>query len=592
VLGRIGIWRHLVVLVVVAACAGLAGLGVVGGRGERFDAKQVTVQPAGRDGVRIREVVDQDFGTNITRMRHGYFRRIPNDFGAPVEVSASSPDAPADVNVTDDGFETEIRVGDPDSTVTGQKRYVLTYTLPDARLSRGELALNIIGTEETLETGRFELIVTGMELTNPLCNVGAEDTRGGCELTRDGDVYRAVFSPLEPGDGITIGGTIVALTDPVEIPLPELPDRKADRRRALAITLLPLGLASSAAVFLWARWRGRNIVFAGGAADAAYGELPNPSLGDGGRDPRTQLVADDQMDELATIEFVPPKGVEPWQGAVLLSERIDDSTVGAWFSGLVARDALTLDKDGDDLVLGAGPKRAQLDPAAAKHVDALLDGRDRIELGKYDQRFASAWRGVRRELASSIGSSGWWKHMPPGVTQLSGGRSIGIVIAIVVVVLFGIGSFVSAFLGLFKGPAPAILFGIAVPAVIAYFMYRTLLRVRSASGSALTLRAESFRRFLEASEGRHVEWAWQHGLLREYSAWAVALGAADAWNRALAQSSVPPAEAAAMTHPLLVHSMASSIASSHTAPSSSGSGGGFSGGSVGGGGGGGSSGSW
>ena len=133
-----------------------------------------------------------------------------------------------------------------------------------------------------------------------------------------------------------------------------------------------------------------------------------------------------------------------------------------------------------------------------------------------------------------------------------------------------------------------------MPAIFAYFLYRELLRVRSATGSALALRTESFRRFLEASEGQHVDWAWKQGLLREYSAWAVALGAAGAWSKALNKSQVPPAEAAALSHPMLIYSMGSSISSSHTAPSSSGSGssGGFSGGSVGGGGGGGSSGSW
>ena len=126
--------------------------------------------------------------------------------------------------------------------------------------------------------------------------------------------------------------------------------------------------------------------------------------------------------------------------------------------------------------------------------------------------------------------------------------------------------------------------------------YRTLLPVRSATGSALALRTESFRRFLAASEGRHVEWAWKQGLLREYSAWAVALGAASAWERALAASSVPPVEY--VSGPLLVYSMGPAFTSAHTAPSSSGgsgggfSGGGFSGGSVGGGGGGGSSGCW
>ena len=84
-------------------------------------------------------------------------------------------------------------------------------------------------------------------------------------------------------------------------------------------------------------------------------------------------------------------------------------------------------------------------------------------------------------------------------------------------------------------------------------MYRTLLPVRSATGSAFALRAESFRRFLKASEGRHVEWAWKQGLLREYSAWAVALGAADAWERAMQASSVSPAELS--TGPLLIYSM-------------------------------------
>jgi hypothetical protein len=31
-------------------------------------------------------------------------------------------------------------------------------------------------------------------------------------LQRDGDVYRSVISPLEPGQGITITGTVVSLT--------------------------------------------------------------------------------------------------------------------------------------------------------------------------------------------------------------------------------------------------------------------------------------------------------------------------------------------------------------------------------------------
>ena len=287
-LGKLDAWRHAAAGVAVLACSGLALAGLIGEeeRDELFEAKQVTVTPTGDDGLTIREVVDQDFGTND---RHGYERIIPNDFGVPTDVTASSPDAPADVSVTPVGEGTRIRVGDPAQTESGQHRYVLTYTLPDAQLSSGELALDVIGTRETLPTEHFEVVVSGLRLDDPLCNVGASGTSGGCTLAPDGGVYRAVISPVEPGDGITIGGTIAGRTDPVAVPEPDLPARRGDNRVPLAVAVLFVGAAGVAGTYLWARRRGRNEVFAGGAADAAYGApsagspLPPPDAGRAGR---------------------------------------------------------------------------------------------------------------------------------------------------------------------------------------------------------------------------------------------------------------------------------------------------------------------
>jgi uncharacterized membrane protein len=183
--------------------------------------------------------------------------------------------------------------------------------------------------------------------------------------------------------------------------------------------------------------------------------------------------------------------------------------------------------------------------------------------------------------------------MPPNSAG-GGGFSATLLLAIIGLVVFGGASALSAVIGVFELWPLALLFGLVMPMLAAYGAYRTLLPALSATGSALALRTESFRRFLAASEGQHVEWAWKQGLLREYSAWAVSLGAADAWGKALANSNVAPSEMG-LSSPLLVYSMGSSFAHTRTAPSSSGSSGfsgGFSGGSVGGGGGGGSSGSW
>ncbi len=571
----------------------LAAAGVIG-RGtlpERFEAKVVTVTPSGADGVRIREVVDQDFGT---QKRHGYERIIPTDFGRPTDIEASSPDANSNVDVTPLAFWDRIRLGDPNTTYAGQHRYVLAYTLPDARMSTGQLALDIIGTDETLATGRFEVVVAGLALSNPTCNVGNTGARGGCTLARDGDVYRAVISPLEPHQGITIGGTITGRTDVTDSADPPLPERRPDHRAALALASIPLGLIGAACVYLWARRAGRNEVFAGGAADAAYGALPQPRNDSSPVDVR--MVADSKMEELATIEFVPPKGLEPWQGAVLINERIDRATVSAWVSGLVAKEALTLTEDGGVLVVHRGPRYDRLDADTRALVDQLLDHADELTLGKYNASFSKAWSqifGVERE---AIAASGWWKRLPPGSARGGSGASLWVIVAVIAMLVFGAGSLIVALFGAFRGTIAALLFAVAVPAVVAFFAYRVMLSVRSATGSALALRTESFRRFLVASEGKHVEWAWQQGLLREYSAWAVALGAADAWGRALAESNVPAPERS-LASPMLLYSMGPSFDSTRIAPSSSGGGGsfgggGFSGGSVGGGGGGGSSGSW
>ncbi|MBA2386804.1 MAG: DUF2207 domain-containing protein [Acidimicrobiia bacterium] len=599
-LGRLPIWRHLVVLAIVVAGAALALFGIIGRTpvDEHLDANQFVVRPEGEGGVRIREVIDQDFGTND---RRGLERIIPNDAGVPADVVASSPDAPDDVSVEQVSDGTRIRIGDADVTIDGKHRYVLEYTLPEARLETGRLSLDAVAVEQALQTDRFEVIVTGLELSSPDCSVGAAGADGGCALERQGETYRAVIEPLRPGQGLTVSGGIERTFAPEELPLPELPERRSDRRALVAGLMIPTGLASAAAVYLISRRLGRNEVYPGGPADAAFSSTPG-SWGPPGPGGPTTLVADDRLGDLATTEFVPPRGIEPWEAAVLVRERVDDATVSAWFSGLVGREAIVLERVDDSVVMHRGPRWDHVDAATGQILGDAFGGRDAITLGEYDEDFASAWRSVLEEQHRRVRDSGWWSRLPSTVT--GSGALRWVVIAVVFWVFIGAGSFLSAFLGVFRSPAGAIVFGLVVPALAAYAMYRSLLPARTAAGSSLALRAESFRRFLAASEGQHVEWAWKQGLVRQYSAWAVALGAAAAWERALGASNVPPAEYSA-SGPLLLYYLPSSFAGATTAPSSSGGGfggsgfggggfgGGFSGGGgVGGGGGGGTSGSW
>lgn len=612
-IAKLAPWQHLAVGGSVAAVGLAAFTGVIGEhRPERFDAKQVVVAPAGDDGVRITETVDQDFGV---QERRGYQRIIPDDFGTPTDIAATATDAPDDLHVDPGLYETRIRIGNPRVTVTGQHRYTLAYTLPEARISTGELALDIIGNDETLETERFEVVVTGFELADPTCNVGDYGDVGGCELVDDGSTYRVEFSPLEPGQGITIGGRIVGSREAVTVDPPPLPDEPADRRVLLGVGATALGLASGTGTFLWARRRGRNEVAGMGAADAAFGfssvplppppagavadvELPPPAPIDGrdaaGAPTGVRLVTDAELAELATTEFAPPAGVDPWLGRVLLNEHFDQAAVAAWVSAHAARDVLTVtETDSGKVRLGMGPKFDAAPPEEQAVLRRMLGGKPEIELGTYSKSFATEWANIAKRQRQFVNASGFWKR-PLGVgggatTATAGLVAVGALVA-VFVARAALRS--SSVLG---NPVVALLLAVAVPAVVALLAYRRLLPARTAAGSALAIRTESFRRFLAASEARHVEWAWQHGMLREYSAWAVALGTADAWESAMRGSTVPPAEM--NVAPIILYHHAASLGSTRVAPSSSGGSGGgissgFSGGSVGGGGGGGSSGSW
>ncbi len=600
-LHRVGPWRHVVVGVSVAGVAALAGFGVIGAgddglfRDEHFDSKQVTVWPEGADGVRIREVVDIDFGIEE---RRGYQRFVPNDFGEPTDVTASTPDANGELNVVGFSRETRIRIGDPNITWTGQHRYFLEYTLPDAQLGTGELNLDIIGTDETNRTDRFEVVLTGFEFDGTRCDTGEFGEFGGCEFERDAaGRYVAVIEPLEPGEGITVGGTIVS-TGAADLPgIPALPDRVASGWRPLGFVMLIVGLGVTLGVYSLCRRYGSNEVVAGGAADAAFGRLPAPQRGEPVADVPTYRVPDARLGELATIEFVPPRGIEPWQGRVVLTEELDDSTVSAWFSEMVAREAIVLRENGERLEMEPGPNTARLSAVDHAHLARLFEDDDRIKLGTYNESFTDTWKRIRGEQKKFIDYSGWWKRGGPSGSSIDVGQlAVLIPPAVVLFVFIGSSGAARAVAEALANPFAAIAAGALFLALVAYLAYRVLLPARTATGSALALRTESFRRFLVASEGSHVEWAWKHGLLREYSAWAVALDAADAWERAVESSNIPHRELA-LSGPLLIHSYGSSFRSTYTKPSSSGggsggfSGGGFSGG-VGGGGGGGSSGSW
>ncbi|HAB57465.1 MAG TPA: hypothetical protein DCE75_05370, partial [Acidimicrobiaceae bacterium] len=329
------------------------------------------------------------------------------------------------------------------------------------------------------------------------------------------------------------------------------------------------------------RRAGRERVWTGGAADAAFGESED------GLDSR--LMDEVELAELATIEFEPPRDMSAVEGALLLREQVLDEHLSAWLLEAAIRGEIDITDDDDPVIThGTAPPH----PTVHQILDRMFDGRSSITLGSYDADFTKGWGQLKGELDDWLHGSAHWDTA--GRQRRTVVRIAGAIALVIGLVIGGFAVAAGARSGL--GPAPLIAAGAAIAgAALGAIISSYELLVRTETGSALWLRVESFRRFLENSEARHVEEAAEKGVLRHYTAWAVALGETRAWTRAVeaAADGDPQVRSTIGRDLAFLHvgsSITSAAKSASTAPSSS-DGGGFSGGSGGGGGGGGG-GSW
>jgi hypothetical protein len=326
-------------------------------------------------------------------------------------------------------------------------------------------------------------------------------------------------------------------------------------------------------------------VWPGGAVTAAFGaaELAGEPL----------MLDHRQLAELATIEFEPPDDLGPARGGVIFDERVRSQHKVAWLVERANRGEVVLDVGGGTSRLSRGDTLP--DPNVAATLGAMFGGRTTLKLGDYDAKFASAWAGLGQRLEAWRLESGLWD--PAGRKRRLKAQAMGTTFGIIgLLVTAGGGALASrgSFVGLVIAAIGGLVAGIALATVITSWE----LPIRTPEGSALWLQLESFRRFIAASEAKHAAAAASMGLLLHYTAWAVALGEVDHWERAVQAAAAGGALAGVSQTDLVVvgHAGRISTEASQTTvvPSSSGSGGGggFGGGGSGGGGGGGGGGSW
>ncbi len=550
----------------------------------RYEAVAVV----GSDGVaQVTEAIDYDFGTEE---RRGIFRDVPGlDLDAEIEVASST--APDRFAVITNFDERQIRIGDPNITISGRHRYVIGYpvnvTFEDDRIS-----WNAIGSNWPVSISNIEAhLIVDRELINLQCSKGRAGAWDGCEAIEVEPGHLVVeVGGLDAEEGITISATAGETLS--EVPTaPELTVGDADDPGSglllpgavAAVAALAAALAAAAVV----QRMGRELVWAGGSADAAFG----PQFDD--KYP-VERVDQDRLHELASIEFAPPKDLTSWQGGIIHAEAVKDDHAVAWLLDRANAGEISLSGTGKNLSMTL----EKVDSPEDKSLQAMFGKRATVDLSSYDRQFAFGWKQLKVTLKRWYEDSPYWDQA--GDRRRAKVRNIGfpvVAAGLVILIAFAVAAGRARAIWL----APAAVGACIAGAGIAMILRSWELRIRTPEGSGLWILTESFRRFINKSDAQHVEAAAKQGVLLDYTAWAVALDEVDHWSVAVKSADLAdagPAAPQALYLSSMAPSLGSAVSTASTAPSSSGSGGGGGssfgggGGSVGGGGGGGGGGSW
>jgi uncharacterized membrane protein YgcG len=530
-------------------------------------------------------------------MRYEYnddFERVTPLKWLEVEGSAGTPDQWK--REATDWYDV-IRIGDPDTTITGLHTYTIRYRVEgvlNGFAEQDELYWDAIGTDWGVEIERVTVRVEAPgEVLGVACQAGYTNNSGPCrEATKSGPVATFAADFLYPHQGITV---VVGMAKGlVAEPAPIL-DEIWKFEKAFAVTPLTLGLGGVVLAGVLAGlgrlfWlRGRDRRFAGGAVEAAFG--------DAGQAVETVPM----FDRMATpVEFAPPEGLRPGQMGTLVDERANAVDVTATLIDLATRGYLQIEEIEKEnkkskpnwLLRKMKEPDAELKEYESLLLEHLLEGKEVVGLESLKRKFAERLQEVQDALYEDVVAEGWFARRPDKARTRW--RLLGFAGLVIGGLVVGAAAVLTK---LALVPVPLLLGGFLL------FVGAGWTPRKTASGYGIMQRTLGFKRMIETAETRSAEFAEQRNLFTEYLGYAVVFGCTEKWANAFAGLADEPGGygtwyvAGSTLHMTslvgALDSFSSAASSTISAAAASSGGSGFSGGgSVGGGFGGGGGGSW
>jgi hypothetical protein len=604
----------VVVGIGTALVLGPAAQPATAGPSESISSYDTRIEVRADGQLRITETIGYDFGGNS---RHGIFRKIPAKFRYddshdriyPIDqVTVTMDNSPVPVDRSSAGGYQELKIGDPNRTITGPHTYVIGYTVRGALnhfADHEELYWNAIGDEWTVPIAKATAEVSGpASIQRVACFAGPTGSQLSC-ADKASSGSTASFGQDNLGNGSGLSTVVAFPVGSVANTAPILTDRH-DLANAFRVTPLTvgggvllalLGVAGALAIG-WRVGRDRRYV----------GTLPGlvPEPGELAIEERKPLIGAPPV----SVEFVPPEKIRPGQVGTIIDERANVIDVTATIIDFAVRRHLHIRE-----LAGSG-RSGQQDWELTKLTDgdpkflryertlftALFKNRDKVRLSELKNTFATDLGVVQGQLYADMVAQGWYRQSPARTRAAA--RLVAVLVlvfAVVITVLLGVLTH-AALLGV----------GLVIGAVVLLAVAGKF-PARTGRGSAVLARVQGFRLYVATAEAEQIKFQEREQIFSEYLPYAMVFGLADRWAGIFAKLAGGPGSTGASGigsasglywytglagwNMLYFHQSIGSFTTTtvgtiaSTPPSVSGSSG-FSGGFSGGGGGGGGGGSW
>jgi uncharacterized membrane protein YgcG len=591
------------IVALVLALIGLFARPVAADEGWVISSFETRITIENDGSLAITETILADFG-NLER--HGIFRDIPviydydqqrnRVYDLTVSSVTDQTGRRIPYEIQQQGSFLRIRIGDPNTLVSGRQSYVIAYRVQHALngfSDHDELYWNATGTwPVAMQRARTLVQLPGPGVERIACYQGALGSTEPCRAssTTDSAAFEAT-RPLPEGEQMTV---VVALRKGlVPEPAPKLVSKPRELPEFFEVN--PVTVTGALVVLLavvswlaWSWWRfGRDRHYR-----TLYYLTDNPS------EETRPLFASDPI----VIEYQPPEKLRPAQMGLLLDERADTLDATATIVDLAVRGYLRISEVQDPGIIGHlfGRKDWQIEQTGKSPGDLLDYERtlyqgifargSPVKLSDLKNRFYTHLSEAQKQLYRDAAKQKWFVRPPDEARSFWIYIGLGLVVA---------GAAIAYGLGYFFGAAivgvPVALGGLLTMAISPWMPKRT------AWGSELLRRILGFRLYIATAETSRQQFSEQQNIFSEYLPYAIVFRCVDKWARAFRDIDVENATRTwyTSTHAFTATSFsrnlqgfASDVSSTIVSTPGGSGGSGFSGGGAGGGGGGGGGGSW